>query len=327
MAALQNERLPLERIVLVPVNGYANRLQAWASCSILAAHFSVPLDVCWEPESIAPAGPWSLFASPVPGSRFISRQEASAHVGMDIAHVHHYLSLVPEQQLVTLAGHDLGEQHFMADLIPALGHASRPTTLLIVAGGKFNLPGTHDFDGQRRIFYQNIPWAPEILDVVERTKAGRNVSLGLHIRETDRSAAAPTGHSIRVALRSLSVRTGVSDVFLAADTLGARRRWRDEIERLNLRPWSASDPDLNRSSAGAGVDALADWVLLSQTQGVIYSKESSFGEEAVIAGGSSAVSVPLTAPAWIRKYRRTATLARTALTYPQRRMAQGRNPS
>ncbi len=327
MKAHQPEPTSLDRIILIPVNGYANRLQAWASSSVLAAQFGVPLEIHWEPESVAPATSHDLFSSPAQGSSFVSREDVCSHLGTDPANADRYLSVLPEKRLVTLAGHDLGEQAFMADLVPALRHSCAPTTLLIIAGGKFHLPGNEDFAEQRRSFYQSLSWAHEIMERVSQTRAGRSDSLGLHIRETDRSVAAPTRQSIRRALRLLQERTGVSDVFLAADTLGARRRWQDELVGLGLHPWSTRNPDLDRSSAAAGVDALVDWVLLSQTLGVVYSRESSFGEEAVVAGGSAKISVPLTAPQRLQRYRRTTALARTALTYPQRRMSHGRNPS
>lgn len=43
----------LDRIVVVPRNGYVNRLQGWASAAILAAQLDASLHVLWEPEGSA----------------------------------------------------------------------------------------------------------------------------------------------------------------------------------------------------------------------------------------------------------------------------------
>ena len=49
-------------VVVFPRNGYANRLQAWASAAIVL-EWGAPLKVCWEEEAVCPANASSLFRS------------------------------------------------------------------------------------------------------------------------------------------------------------------------------------------------------------------------------------------------------------------------
>ncbi len=317
----------LERIIVVPRNGYANRLQAWASSAILASQLDVPLEVAWEPESIAPVGAGSLFATDTSHEMFLSAQELHERIGADHHSLARYLHVNAVTRVVTLAGHDRGEQAFMPDLLTALEHDCEPTTLLIIAGGKFHIPGTSNVTFLRRDFYRSLPWAHTIEERTSQIVAGRTTFIGLHIRETDRSVTAPTPAAIRSALDDLAARTGLRSVFIAGDTERARRHWSGEAERMGLDPWQAPNPDLDRSSAASGVDALVDWRILGLADALVYSQDSTFGEEATVAGGSTGRSMPLHASTMRQASRRAAALAKLTMTYPLRHWGQGRKPS
>lgn len=309
----------LRRIIVVPRNGFANRLQAWASSAILASQLNVPLEVFWDPEPIAPTAAQALFTTSCSNATFLSNEDLRARIGADHQSLDRYLHVNEMTRVVTLAGHDLGEQHFMPYLLTTLNSACRPTTLLIIAGGKFHLPDTLNFRDLRRDFYRRLPWSPNITEKTSQIVAGRSDFIGLHIRETDRSLTAPTRPAIRRVLKELHQHTGLTSVFIAADTDTARRHWTSEVQGMGLEPWQAPKPELDRSSESAGVDALVDWRILAMANALVYSQASTFGEEAAVAGNSTAISRPLGASRTRQVQRRIASLATVAATYPRRR--------
>lgn len=317
----------LERLIVVPRNGYVNRLQAWASSAVLAAQFDVALEVAWDTEPMAPASAEDLFARSQPGTTFLSEQQLRERIGLDHRSLDRYVTVDRGRRLVTLAGHDRGEQALMADLLAALHDPCAPTTLLIIAGGKFHLPQATSFAQQRKLFYARLAWSDAVRRRTDEAMQDRSPFLGLHIRGTDRSMQAPTPRAIHSALGELAEREQLASVFIAADTTTSLGHWTAEATRMGLEPWSLPEPDLDRATANAGIDAVVDWRILSKARGMVFSAESSFGEEAAVAGGIVDSSFPLRASDTRQRVRRAGAFGRAAVTYPRRRWGQGRNPS
>lgn len=295
----------LERIVIVPVNGYANRLQAWASASALGADLDVPVQVLWEPEPIAAASGADLFDAALVAASFINTEEVVTLLDAPHPSLPRYLVDAGRSgDALMLAGHDRGEQAFMGDLAARLAQG-RHRALVIVAGGHFHLPGVGDPQARRRAFYQGLRWSKE---VSRRTDAAmpEGSFIGLHVRGTDRSVTAPIENQLRKSVLDVAARTGASAVYLAADTREARERWATVCDSLGLDPRSLPAPDLNRGCREAGIDALADWRVLGTSRGLAYSLDSSFGAEAAVAAGSDAVCVGVRATPlrqWTRSLR------------------------
>ncbi|MDO8307656.1 MAG: hypothetical protein Q7V58_04775 [Actinomycetota bacterium] len=276
----------VERVIVVPRNGYVNRLQAWASASILADDLGAPCHVAWQPQAAGPAEPDVLFASRALEHSFVRIDDVTAVLGTDHEELPRYLTVLPDRHVVALAGHDRGEQVFMPQLHAALQHASRPTTLVIIAGGTFCLPGTRAFVDRRRDFYRSITWSPPIDQQVSAALLGRRQYLGAHIRQTDRSRQAPTPRAIRAGLARLRDRTGITGLFIAADNEAALARWTDEAGRVGLQAWTAEHADIDRATNAGAVAAMTDWRLLGGSEALVYTRESSFGAEAAVAAGA-----------------------------------------
>jgi hypothetical protein len=308
----------LDRVIVVPRNGYANRLQAWASSAILAAQVDASLEVCWEPEAAAAAPASALFAPFLVDGQFITEPELASQVGTTPADIPRYLTLHAERGLITLAGHDRGEQVFMPELVDLLGHPCSPRTLVIVAGGKFHLPGTGDFVTQRRVFYQGLAWSPEIDAGVTDALAQRPSFSALHVRQTDRSSEAPPRHAITRGLRALAATAAPRSLFIAADTNEGREQWQRTSAALGFEPWTRVHVDLDRADPRAGVDALVDWRLLSCADAIVHPRASTFSEEAAVASGHHERAIPLIASPARQRVRHATALARSAATYPRR---------
>lgn len=310
----------LERIVVVPVNGYVNRLQAWASASILGAELDVPVQVLWEPEAIAAAPADVLFAPQRVRMSFVAADEVQALLGARHQDLPRYLRIDRDRRAVFLAGHDRGEQIFMDSLVEALQEPSAPTSLVIVAGGTFSLPGTQGLAEQRRrAFYRQIEWHPVISNRVASELQGRAPFIGLHVRGTDRSREAPTKRVMLHAISNVAATRGLQDVFIAADSHQARQDWLERVAALGLHPWSTGKIVFDRGESEAGVDAIVDWIVLGSAQAVVYSAASSFGREAAVAADDTGTSVGLHASATRQQVRAALTLGKSVVTFPSRR--------
>lgn len=307
---------------MVPRNGYANRLQAWASAAILAAQLDVPYRVLWETQAAAVTDPHELFGAELIQRTFIDSSAVTSIIGGSHENLPRYLTVDPEQRLVVLAGHDRTEQVFMNDLPGALGDPCRPTTLLIIAGGQYHLPDSGDFTSQRRHFYANLQWSRSIDQGVSSAAAGRTTYVGLHIRQTDRAREAPQSRAISAALDTLRQTHETASLFIAADTAKAREEWARVAEVKGFEPWWAPDVDWDRGREMSGVSALIDWRLLAGSQALVYPAASSFSSEAAVASGHADSCLALTAPARIQRWRSRRDLVRSALGYPARRLGR-----
>jgi hypothetical protein len=309
----------LTRIVVIPRNGYINRLQAWASASILARTLSVPLQVLWEPQPAAAAPADALFAGEPDAGTFISADEATTLLGQPHDELPRLLTVLPERRLVVLAGHELGEQAFMDTLPAALAHDCRPETLVVIAGGKFCLPADEaTFVGQRAAFYQGIDWAPAIAEAVDAHVREHPDYLALHLRYTDRAFQAPLKGSILRALDTMREQSDLRDLFIAADSARTSADWIASAEGRGFAPWSTSVSSFDRTAAEAGLPAMIDWLLLSHSRSLVYFSASSFAEEAAVATGTFDTCGGLP-PSRIRHDVLTVReYARSALTYPAR---------
>lgn len=303
----------LERIVVVPRNGYVNRLQAWASANILGAELDVPVRVLWETEPVAPAGATLLFSDRLLHSSFIEPDVVTELAGTPHAALPRYLTVDRDRRLVVLAGHDQGEQAFMDRLGPALADECHPQTLLVIAGGKFHLPEATDFARDRAFFYSRVDWSDPITSRVHALAPVHSGYLGLHIRETDRSLTAPTPRAALDATTRLSEQLGLTSVFVCADTEHALERATDQLGQRGLAPWSADHSNLDRLDPASGQEAIVDWVLLGRSRALVYSAQSSFGQEAAVATGHDVDCVPLSASPTRQVLRAGATLARHGL--------------
>ncbi|MCX6432168.1 MAG: hypothetical protein NTX29_05090, partial [Actinobacteria bacterium] len=308
----------LTRIVVVPRNGYVNRLQAWASASILARTLDVPLQVLWEPQPAAGAPADLLFT--IDTSTFVSAADATALFGQPHDDLPRLLTVLPERRLVVLAGHDLGEQAFMSELPAALAHPSRPETLVIIAGGKFCLPTDEEtFVGQRADFYQGIDWAPGLADPVNARVREHPAYLAVHLRYTDRAYQAPLKREIIRALESLREETSLTDLFVAADSARTRANWVDMATGRGFAPWTSEAGSFDRASADAGLPAMTDWLLLTHSRGLVYFNASSFAEEAAVATGTFDACVGLAPSRTRHDVLKARDFLRSGLTYPARR--------
>jgi len=290
----------VKRVIVVPRNGYLNRLQAMASASILAEQLGAEFSVCWLPQIAAPAPQEVVFASESE-LRFTTESELEQILGFSLESFPRYVNThaVPGiGKVVTLAGHDLGEQPLMSDFAKAL-RAGDFDSVVIVAGGRFSMnPGGQsvtwdsvDFRNERSTWYRSLALAPEI-DSVWPELAGEPF-VGLHLRYSDRSHQTPSRAEIKRAVLNLCRTSGVDRVFVASDSRREREHWCQIVSSLGLFPWVAETDSVPNGEFMGDVLALIDWRILAKAQTTVYFAESSFGYEAAVASGNFNQSVAL----------------------------------
>ena len=135
---------------------------------------------------------------------FWDRSRLDALIGGAHEELPRYLTHDRERDLIVLAGHDRGEQAFMGQLAAMLLGLEEPTTLVIIAGGKFHLPTDEDFTRQRAVFYRQLAWHPDLNRRMADELADHPDYVALHVRGTDRSLEAPTARTIREGLTALA---------------------------------------------------------------------------------------------------------------------------
>ena len=308
--------MAVERVVVIPRNGYVNRLQAWGSSAALAAEWDAPLSVCWEPEPIAPAAVSDLFESRTL-HQWTSTDEVEELCGGPYQELPRYLTHFPERSLVGLAGHDRGEQVFIPELLALVNSVAQPLRVVIIAGGTF---GAVDEERQRRYrheFYRRLPWNSTITDHVAAVIGDNSNFLGLHVRQTDRSRQAPTSRQVMAAVQELKDASGLSSIFVAADTAPALVEWQEILGGMGLHAWTAGTSDHARDSVEAGIAALVEWQILGRSRGLVFSAASSFGAEAAVAAGDVPV-FPLSAAPSLQRARAARDWLRAGATYPLR---------
>ncbi len=318
----------VEKVILVPRNGYINRLQAMASSAILAESIGADFHVCWESEPIASAPFESLFElSSFPPETFLASGEVEKILGCSLSEFPRYVTnrVVSEVgSVVALADHDRGEQPLMDEFAHVV-HEVNPVALVIAAGGRFPLqagskPVTWDspeFRSQRASWYQKIAFAPGIESACSQSLV--ESSLGLHLCYSDRSHQTPSRREIANAVSQLVRRTGITRIFVASDSRRERERWLEKLRGIGLDAWSFSSDRIVGSDNHAAIAALVDWRILGNAAGSVFFRESSYGYEAAVASGCFESSVGLAPNPIVSLRVRLGKLATNIASAPKRR--------
>ena len=105
-----------KRVVVFPLSGYINRLQAVASASLVAQALDWDFIVAWEPQPVAAAPGRAVFSEEFCLSFVQSPEQVRNLLGIDLSAVPRYLHLDSNAGVLSIAGHDRGEQAFMSEV-------------------------------------------------------------------------------------------------------------------------------------------------------------------------------------------------------------------
>lgn len=303
------------RVVVVPMSGYVNRLQAIASSAIVADRFKAELLVCWTDVNVTPAPAAEVFSSDFVAQHVIEPKTFCDVTGMMPAEVAAYLTVCGN--VVTLAGSDKGEQVFMPRLQTVLEQSPQPVTLVFSAGGNFSFSDPETAIAERRDWYRRLNFSNSIESRVKEILTNRDPFIGVHLRYTDRSHEAPLEREIHRAIFRQAELLSIDSVFIASDTNKARNKLFEKLEKSGLKPWTAEIvlDKVDRSEAAVG--ALVDWKVLGHAQSSVFFAASSFGHEAAVMAGSLGRSIALPRHAIQRFRSRAKELSGNLMNYPR----------
>ena len=280
----------LDRIVAVPQSGFANRIQTMASASILAEDLAASCSFVWVPFEKLPDGPEAIFSLDYVKHSFISVDSFTREFG-GLASVPRYVASDAARSVVSLRGHDRGEQALLAETLRVL-EETRSKSLVIVAGGSFSLSsGQNEWDEtflrRKQSYYRSLTFSDAITSVFHATITEHEEPfVALHLRYMDRSHQAPSDGTIVRALEQMRATSASRSMFVASDSAPARMKWMKKAAQMGFQPWTSSLEAGDRSRLGSVQSAVVDWLLLSSAQHVVFFAESSFATEAVIRGGT-----------------------------------------
>ena len=303
------------RVVVVPMSGYVNRLQAIASSAIVADRFNAELLVCWTDVNVTPAPAAEVFSPDFVEQHVIEPKTFRDVTGMMPAEVATYLTVSGD--VVTLAGSDKGEQVFMPRLQAVLEQSPQPVTLVFSAGGNFSFSDPETAITERGDWYRRFTLSNVVESRVEEILNDRSSFIGVHLRYTDRSHEAPLEKEIHRAIFRQVELLSTDSVFIASDTIKARDKLCKKLEMAGLKPWSAEVvlDKVDRNEAAVG--ALVDWKVLGHAQSSVFFAASSFGHEAAVMAGSLGTSIALPGHAIQRFRSRAKELSGNLVNYPR----------
>ena len=313
-------------VVLRPQSGYANRLQAIASAWLLAKRLGSRLVVDWFPDpEVAPVQLEDVLDPRVCELLQDSTVENCDKLTVYSGTLPPYLNFDSRSGVLTLAGLELGEQHFMPE-VSRLLKSGGVQEIVISAGGKFTLKGgavlsadeERVFRQERQQAYEELPLHPEVELQAQTAAQGFPLFHALHLRYSDRALESPWKRQITAALTKLKKRTEATSLFIASDSASAKEEWLRKSRELGWNPWTSDSDEFSREDPRSSRSALLDWRILSKAHSLVFFAASSFAEEAAVAGGSYERSIPLSASrargAWMQVRKHTSALG----TYPRR---------
>lgn len=303
------------RVIVVPLSGYINRLQAIASSSIIADRFNADFSVCWTDINVSPAPAAEVFSSEFVAKHVIDSTVFRNLSGLEPKEVPPYLEV--NDNVISLAGLDKGEQALMPQLLSLIEQSQQPLTLVFSAGGNFSLSEPGTAISQRGDWYRKFRFSATIESQVNELLINRGSFIGLHLRYTDRSHETPLERAIDQAISNQVELMLTDSVFIASDTEKAREKWFSKLQRAGLKPWVTEVVLDSVHGTQAGVGAMVDWKILGHAQSSVYFAASSFGHEAAVMAGSLDTSIALHGHAIQRFRSLSKTLAGNLLNYPR----------
>lgn len=290
----------VKTLIIIPVNGYINRLRAIASAFHLSDELGIPLKIYWKTEDIARTSYLEIFEDSFIESYFITTNNFKEDSDFDLDSIQPYLNIHRNHKIITLAGFDKGEQFFIPEIVELLKDpVYYEYQLIIKAGGKFALELNEDFDLARSAFYRHIKFNVSILNYVD-TISLPDSYIGLHLRTTDRSLTAPSNRQLIQGCLSLSKYLAVKNIFVCSDDLSYAEQISTLLIKNNLHVFSSNAAVVDRSNSSSAFFAITDWIILSGSTATVYHGESSFSQEAKLLNKNPDLSMDLVAPGYLQ---------------------------
>lgn len=264
-------------VVIIPTQGFCNRLRAIASGIVLARHWGTKLYVSWEKESCCNCELEDVFAT------------SFAKIDInEVAQKRHYFS--PQQHTNNvLLNVSLEEYDY---LVVMGGHEFKHPCMSVVS-----------FLMEKHRVYRSLEFAPAVTErmrpaLARFEAAPGSVVVGIHFRDYvprfDRqdkynfAEESPLEDFVRIAKRAVGASEDTR-LFVSSNTERAVQRLRQVVPPARL--ITMDDIDLARDSSAGMEGAVCSLLLLSRCKYIVGTVNSSFSDEACFFNNISKLCV------------------------------------
>lgn len=289
----------IERMIVVPVNGFGNRLRGLAAMVDLSTRLERPLLVHWPSGLGMPSDHRGVFDPSTP-LEFIGADEFRVLTGRTLSQIHPYVSSEPSTRTTFLRADILGEQRFIADIIERESEATESRQLVVIAGNHFSPAVRHQDDAQialapsKQHLYRSLRFVPDVQAVLDAAVLPTSFN-ALHLRFGDRSRGAPSDSDIWAAVAWVANSSTSSGLpwFVASDSREHLDRWVTRLQAHDLETVVLSDGERGRDRDSGIHLALAEWTMLSRADSLVYFRHSTFATEAAVLQSAHGSGLPL----------------------------------
>ena len=270
-------------LVVVPVNGYMNRLQAIVSGWLLATQLNYEFKIYWEPEINAPANPEEIFNADFVSDYFIDPTQWSIFTKLSYNNFPKYLTFSNEG--IYIRGLDKGE-HKLINRMFNSDFKNSFRNIYIKGGSNFYSTRLNDFStfqiSKRNLFHTNFFCSDLLKDFEKLNSILPSKYIGLHLRATDRIFEFPPEKKLLRIILEVSELTKIQDVFIATDNSTMLERWSELLRNNDLMVYSQTNITYDRTKFVSAKSAIFDWLALVGCTSLVNTGFSTFSEEAIV---------------------------------------------
>jgi hypothetical protein len=270
-------------LIVLPVNGYMNRIQAIVSGWLLATQLNYEFKVYWVPEKNAPSNVDDIFNADFLQNYFIDSNQWKIFSTLGPNNFPKYLTFLNGD--VFIQGLDKGEQKFIQRMVN-VEIKNHTRNIYIKGGSNFYATIFNDFTSfqisKKNLFHVNLFSADLLVDFNKFKSILPSNYIGLHLRSTDRIFEFPPDKKLLRKILEISVLIDTRDVFIATDNPIVLEKWSELLRHNGLIVHAQTNITYDRTNLGSAKSALLDWLALVNCTSLIQTGFSTFSEEAFV---------------------------------------------
>jgi acid phosphatase class B len=263
------------RLIIIPVNGFCNRIRAIVSAKIIADDLNIPLYIKWIPEiKICNCVYNDVFGDNSNLWNITYEDTGTFKSGLTI-----------NNNICMLKGAQRGEQYYITNF-----YENNCSKKIIKSGGNFYYTKKYNkdqFNNKKNENYKLIKFNDIIYEKYkECNKKFPENYIGVHIRAQDfhfkkRSKNFNIDLFEQNILKCVN-NNNMNNILLLGDTKDLINKFKNQLIKHNLNIFTTNDIDSDRDNYVGLQLAIVDFLLLSNSKYLFLTTRSSFGNEAHI---------------------------------------------
>jgi hypothetical protein len=258
------------RLIIIPVNGFCNRIRAIVSAKIIADDLNIPLYIKWKPDkNICNCHYNDIFGDNSNLWNITDEDTGTFKSG-----------LKSNNNICTLKGEQRGEQYYITNF-----YENNCSKKIIKSGGNFYYTKKYNkdqFNNKKNEIYKLIKFNDIIYEKYKELLIDKPKEyIGIQLRSKD-FFFKQMYSTINIELLIDSIlKCKNNNILLIGDDKDFINKYKSILIKHNLNIYT-SDIDYDRNSVIGIQLGVVDFLLLSNAKHIFVTKESSFGNEAYI---------------------------------------------